>query len=84
MHAQAQPALLDSGNTAQLIAIAARVGVLAPARARALADAHADLLGRSLACTLDARPRLAPLDAVLAAHTTAVLAAAAEAGLGFA
>ena len=54
------------------------------AQARDLAAAHAELLARSLACTLDARPRLIPRDAALARHGAAVLAAAAAAGLAFA
>jgi glutamate-ammonia-ligase adenylyltransferase len=83
MNANARPELLASGNTAELIAAAATAGVVTPAQARDLAAAHAELLARSLACTLDARPRLVPRDTTLARHTAAVLSVAAAAGLGF-
>jgi glutamate-ammonia-ligase adenylyltransferase len=83
MHARAQPRLLSVGNTAALIAVAADAGVLTPAQGQALAAAHVDLLGRSLACTLDARPRLAARDEALGRHTAAVLAVAADVGLAF-
>jgi glutamate-ammonia-ligase adenylyltransferase len=83
MHAHAQPGLIADGSTPALIAATARTGVLEPARAQALAAAHADLLGRALACTLDARPRLAPRDAATLHHTAAVLAIASDAGLMF-
>ena len=72
------------GNTAALVAATAAAGVLDAAQAQALAAAQADLLGRALACTLDARPRLVPRDADLARHSASVLAAAAAAGLMFA
>jgi glutamate-ammonia-ligase adenylyltransferase len=83
MNANARPELLASGNTAELIAAAATAGVVTPAQARDLAAAHAELLAHSLACTLDARPRLVPRDTTLARHTAAVLSVAAAAGLGF-
>jgi len=83
MHAHDQRELLADGNSAALIEAAAARGVIAPAHAQALTRAHAELLGRALACTLDARPRLAVRDAALDAHTAAVLAAAAAAGLEF-
>ena len=57
-HAAAHPSLLASGNSADLIAAAAGAGLLSDADARALARAHADLLARTLRCTLDARPRV--------------------------
>jgi glutamate-ammonia-ligase adenylyltransferase len=84
MHAHEYPGLLADGNTAALIATAAAAGVLNSAQAQALTAAHSDLLGRALACTLDARPRLVPRDADLARHSASVLAAAAAAGLTFA
>ncbi|HZX91487.1 MAG TPA: bifunctional [glutamate--ammonia ligase]-adenylyl-L-tyrosine phosphorylase/[glutamate--ammonia-ligase] adenylyltransferase [Rudaea sp.] len=84
MHAHEHSGLLASGNTAALIAAAAAAGVLDSGQAQALAAAHSDLLGRALACTLDARPRLVPRDADLARHSASVLAAAAAAGLTFA
>jgi [glutamine synthetase] adenylyltransferase / [glutamine synthetase]-adenylyl-L-tyrosine phosphorylase len=83
MHAQERPELLVSGNTAALIVAAAASGVLSAQQADALAAAHAELLRRALACTLDARPRLEPRDALLDRHTAAVLAIAAGFGLTF-
>jgi glutamate-ammonia-ligase adenylyltransferase len=83
MHAYAQPRLLTVGNTAALIAVAADTGVLTATQGNALAAAHVDLLGRALACTLDARPRLVARDEVLGHHTAAVLGVAAEMGLAF-
>jgi glutamate-ammonia-ligase adenylyltransferase len=84
IHARSHPGLLASGNSVTLIAAARRAGVLDPASARRLTDAHALLLGRALACTLDARPRLAERDAELLQHTQAVLDIAAALGLIFA
>ena len=83
MHAHAHPGLSRDGNTVALINAAAAAGILDERQAHALATAHADLLGRALACTLDARPRLVARDAVLAQHCAAVLAAAAAVGLAF-
>jgi glutamate-ammonia-ligase adenylyltransferase len=83
-HAHAHPGLLASGNTAQLIALVEQAGLVAAAAAQSLAAAHHELLGRALACTLDARPRLVPRDADLERHTAAVLSVAAAAGLAFA
>jgi glutamate-ammonia-ligase adenylyltransferase len=84
MNAHAHPRLLDSGSTPALIMAVAAADIVTPAQAQDLAAAHAELLARSLACTLDARPRLVARDAALARHCTAVLAAAAGAGLAFA
>jgi glutamate-ammonia-ligase adenylyltransferase len=57
-HAHDHPALLASGNSADLIAALATAGVLPADDAAALATAHAALLDCALRCTLDARPRL--------------------------
>ncbi len=84
LHAHEQAALLDSGNSADLIALCGRVGVLADADVRDFAQAHAALLKRALDCTLDARPRLVPRDAELERHTLAVLRVAEHVGLRFA
>jgi len=81
IHAHAHPHLLDSGNTATLIARARQAGILDATQARSLADAHAALLARSLSCTLDSRPRLVPRDATLLAHTEAVRRVCAACGL---
>jgi [glutamine synthetase] adenylyltransferase / [glutamine synthetase]-adenylyl-L-tyrosine phosphorylase len=83
LHARAHPSLLDSGNTAALIAAAGACAILSPAQTQALAAAHAALLERALACTLDARPRLTPRDAELDRHTRAVLQIARDLGLDF-
>jgi len=83
IHAHAHPRLLDSGNTTTLIARARHAGLLDADQARALADAHADLLARALACTLDARARLVERDAALIAHTEAVRRVCAACGLVF-
>ena len=83
-HACRKPELLESGNSAELIALAGSSAVLTLERAQALQHAHAVLLKRALDCTLDARPRLAPRDAELDAVTAAVLEIAASVGLAFA
>jgi len=84
LHAAAHPALLASSNTARLIEAAAASGVLDAQQAQALAAAHAQLLQRALACTLDARPRVTPRDAELERHAAAVLRVARALGLDFA
>ncbi len=81
LHAHTHPHLLDSGNTATLIARARHAGLLDAAQARALADAHAALLARSLTCTLDARARLVECDAELLAHAQAVRRVCLDCGL---
>ena len=84
IHARRKPELLESGNSAELIALAGSSAVLTMARAQALQHAHAVLLKRALDCTLDARPRLAARDAELDSVTAAVLEVAASVGLAFA
>jgi glutamate-ammonia-ligase adenylyltransferase len=81
IHAHAHPHLLDSGNTATLIARSRQAGLLDSTQARTLADAHAALLARALTCTLDSRPRLVPRDAILLAHAEAVRRVCADCGL---
>ena len=83
IHSHTYPALLRSGNTATLIALARQAGLVDRRQARALADAHAALLARSLTCTLDARPRLVERDAELLHHTRAVTEIAERFGLKF-
>jgi glutamate-ammonia-ligase adenylyltransferase len=75
------PGLLGPTRTPELIAALGHAGWLAPDEVEALGEAHADLLARSLACTLDARPRLAPPDARLERARDAILRAAARLGL---
>ena len=84
LHAHQHARLLDSGNSADLIALCGQTGVLNEARTHALAQAHAVLLKRALDCTLDARPRLVSRDAELARHGATVLEVANSIGLGFA
>ena len=83
LHAGSRPRLLDSSNTASLIAAAAASGALTQSDAASLAAAHAVLLERALACTLDARPRLVPRDDVLEACSADVLRVASALGLDF-
>jgi glutamate-ammonia-ligase adenylyltransferase len=74
-HAARQPALLDATANVALLAACREAGLLDPAQAETLAAAHAELLHRALACTLDARSRVAARDAeleALAARVTAV------------
>jgi glutamate-ammonia-ligase adenylyltransferase len=74
------PALAASTRTPALLRALADSGALAPATAHALASAHAVLLQRSLDCTLDGQPRLAPRDRV--ADAAAAITAAWSARLG--
>ncbi|WP_049623098.1 bifunctional [glutamate--ammonia ligase]-adenylyl-L-tyrosine phosphorylase/[glutamate--ammonia-ligase] adenylyltransferase [Frateuria defendens] len=64
-HAAQHPALLATTATTAWIEACRDAGLLDDYQARVLADAHASLLRRALACTLDLRPRLAPRDAGL-------------------
>ncbi|MFT3790216.1 MAG: bifunctional [glutamate--ammonia ligase]-adenylyl-L-tyrosine phosphorylase/[glutamate--ammonia-ligase] adenylyltransferase [Rudaea sp.] len=84
VHAHEHAALLRSGNTATLIALARQSGLFDRSQSRTLADAHATLLARSLSCTLDARPRLVERDAELLRHARGVTDIAAQFGLKFA
>ena len=83
LHAGAHPNLLGGSNSADLIALAGQVGVLGAAQTLALQQAHAMLLQRALACTLDARPRLAARDEELQRRTVDVLEIAKVLGLAF-
>lgn len=82
-HATRQPALLAHSNSAALIAAMAACGVLPSESAAALSEAHARLLATALACTLDARPRLAPRSAELATSARAVIDVVQSVGLDF-
>ena len=64
-HAAQHPELLVVTANASLIEACRRAGVLGDSQAMTLATAHADLLQRALACTLDLRSRIAPRDASL-------------------
>jgi [glutamine synthetase] adenylyltransferase / [glutamine synthetase]-adenylyl-L-tyrosine phosphorylase len=71
----AAPDLLHANRTPTLIAELAVAGWLQFDEADALLAAHAELLDRSLACTLDARPRLTEPDATLDHARNAIRAA---------
>jgi glutamate-ammonia-ligase adenylyltransferase len=64
-HAADTPALLEVTANAALIEACREAGVLSAAQADTLGAAHASLLARALACTLDLRPRVAVRDAAL-------------------
>ncbi len=83
VQARTHPLLLADGNSAALIAAAERSALFSSEQARAVAQAHAALLQGSLTCTLDARPRLIPRNAELAAHSADVLRVARALGLDF-
>jgi len=76
LHASEHPPLLTSGNTPELIEIAARIGALSREDATALADAHSALLASAVRCTLDGRSRLALRDDALDRHAANVRAIA--------
>jgi glutamate-ammonia-ligase adenylyltransferase len=75
------PALLPLTRSPELIDALAQSGWLPREEAIALRAAHAELLARSLACTLDARPRLVAPDAALEQARAAIRAAFARLGL---
>ncbi|MCW8808612.1 MAG: bifunctional [glutamate--ammonia ligase]-adenylyl-L-tyrosine phosphorylase/[glutamate--ammonia-ligase] adenylyltransferase [Rhodanobacter sp.] len=64
-HAAQQPSLLGVTANAGLIEACRAAGLLDPGQAALLTVAHANLLQRALACTLDLRSRIAPRDAEL-------------------
>ncbi|MDI9237592.1 bifunctional [glutamate--ammonia ligase]-adenylyl-L-tyrosine phosphorylase/[glutamate--ammonia-ligase] adenylyltransferase [Lysobacter sp. LF1] len=70
-------------NTPALVEAAAVDGWLDAGEAAALVDAHAVLLERGLACTLDRRPRRLPIDEAIARSRAAITASAHRHGLVF-
>ncbi|KRE96551.1 glutamate-ammonia-ligase adenylyltransferase [Frateuria sp. Soil773] len=64
-HAAGSPELLGTTANAGLIEACRAAGLLDANQAAILAVAHADLLQRALACTLDLRSRIAPRDEAL-------------------
>jgi glutamate-ammonia-ligase adenylyltransferase len=80
-HASKFPALLASGNTPALIAAAEQAGIVAPDSARQLAEAHAALLAKSIACTLDGRSRIVARDDAVERQIEAVRDVARSLGL---
>lgn len=73
--AHAQPEVMRSTRTPDLIAALHAAGWLNAGHARSLHQAYTLLLARALACTLDGRPRMAAHDAELDAARAAVIAA---------
>jgi glutamate-ammonia-ligase adenylyltransferase len=81
IHATAHPALLASGNSAELIELMRREGVLGADEAAALATAHRRLLARAIGCTLDGRPRVVADDEATAQAAAVVRETARRHGL---
>ncbi len=65
IHAHAHPQLIGDTRTRALIDALAAIGHFTPDEAAALHEAHAELVARALACTLDGRSRLVGFDATL-------------------
>lgn len=82
-HAAQHPGLLAATANGALLAACRDAGLLDAEQAAVLVAAHADLLQRSLACTLDARSRLAPRDAALEAMCDDVVSIAQALGFAF-
>lgn len=82
-HAAAHPSLLDVSDSASLIRAAATSALLSAEQADALLQAHAVFLEAALACTLDARPRIAPRSEVLDKAVAQVLDVARAVGLAY-
>jgi glutamate-ammonia-ligase adenylyltransferase len=83
-HAARHPALLGATSSAALLTACRDAGLLDAAQSSVLAHVHATLLRRALACTLDARPRIAPRDAELGQLCEGVDKVAAALGFAFA
>lgn len=77
------PHLLESTANAALISACREAGLLDAGQAGALGEAHAELLRRSLICTLDLRPRMASREAPLQVLCARVSAVCAELGFAF-
>ncbi|HOX70540.1 MAG TPA: bifunctional [glutamate--ammonia ligase]-adenylyl-L-tyrosine phosphorylase/[glutamate--ammonia-ligase] adenylyltransferase [Dokdonella sp.] len=82
-HASACPRLLTVTNTVDLIETAEQGGLLDASQSTGLRDAHTHILGRSLAATLDARPRVVLRDAEVEQSARDVLRIARELDLAF-
>jgi Glutamine synthetase adenylyltransferase len=82
-HAARHPALLGVTSNAALLVACRDAGLLAAPQFATLAGAHATLLQRSLACTLDARSRVAPRDAALETLCNEVVALTQALGFTF-
>ena len=82
-HASEYPSLLGSTANAALIEACRSAGLLDAAQAEVFARAHADLLRRALACTLDLRSRIAPREPELSALCEEVRQVTAALGFDF-
>jgi [glutamine synthetase] adenylyltransferase / [glutamine synthetase]-adenylyl-L-tyrosine phosphorylase len=70
--AAGHPPLLEQVQTPELIDALGEAGWFDANTVAALRAAHSELLDRALACTLDARPRLASHDATLESAREAI------------
>ncbi|TAL90977.1 MAG: glutamine-synthetase adenylyltransferase, partial [Rhodanobacter sp.] len=82
-HASSQPGLLEVTANARLIEACRGAGLLDAGQAATLAAAHADLLQRALACTLDLRSRIAAREAALTSLCADVRAVTHSLGFAF-
>ncbi|MBD8872183.1 bifunctional [glutamate--ammonia ligase]-adenylyl-L-tyrosine phosphorylase/[glutamate--ammonia-ligase] adenylyltransferase [Rhodanobacter sp. DHB23] len=82
-HASSRPDLLGVTSSTALIEACRAAGLLDAGQAAILVVAHAELLRRALACTLDLRPRIAPRDAELEQVRASVDAVAQALGFAF-
>ena len=82
-HAAQQPQLLDVTANAALIEACRHAGLLTAQQSAVLGAAHADLLHRALACTLDLRSRVVPRSAPLLQLCAAVEGVTLELGFDF-
>jgi [glutamine synthetase] adenylyltransferase / [glutamine synthetase]-adenylyl-L-tyrosine phosphorylase len=80
-HAAQAPALLAPRASEDLLAVMVQAGLMPTELGETLRRAHADLLARAIACSLDARPRLVPPDAAVDAACDAIRRACARHGL---
>src|SRR5574337_673419 len=83
VHALSRPELLEVTANARLIEACCKAGVLDADQAATLSRAHAELLQRALACTLDLRSRIAPREPMLDALCADVRAVTASLGFAF-
>ena len=77
------PALLEFTANVDMIEACRSAGLLDGTQAAILQAAHGDLLHRSLTCTMDLRPRIAPWDASLRQVCAGVQHVATELGFTF-
>jgi glutamate-ammonia-ligase adenylyltransferase len=82
-NAAQHPELLEVTANAALVEVCQRAGLLDDVQRELLGRAHAELLRRALACTLDQRPRINPRDAQLEGLAAEVAGVTAALGLAF-